>query len=129
MKENFEIKYSAARNSVPADHPPPHINIYRHGTYININILQIRTSYIPVPYIYILNIRLRRAAWCPNIYLLFATGVSGHDQPVGHPCSTWVQHAMKVMKDMGVKLGQNNFNLEWDWHVSATRRSTWAVAN
>ena len=35
--------------------------------------------------------------------------------------------AMKDMKHMGVKLGQDFRDLGWVWPVLATRGSTWAV--
>ena len=45
------------------------------------------------------------------------------------PCSTRVSYAaMKDVKDVRVTAGQNYHNIGWGVPVSATRKSTWAVA-
>lgn len=49
---------------------------------------------------------------------------------IGHTCCAYNYYAIRDVKDMGVKLGQNN--QEWDWpvlpQVLPTSRSTRAVA-
>ena len=44
---------------------------------------------------------------------LIAMRVSGHVQPVGRPCGTWMHYAMRDLKDMGQQMGYRS--LEWNW--------------
>ena len=49
--------------------------------------------------------------------LIFATRIPGHVQPVGQPCGTRVQYAMRHVKDMGQHMGY--CSLEWKWPKEA----------
>ena len=56
--------------------------------------------------------------------LLFATRIPEHVQPVGRPCGTWMQHAMRDVKDMGQQMGYRS--LEWNWPKEAMNKPIWA---
>ena len=46
-------------------------------------------------------------------YILFATRVPGHVQPIGRPCGTCMHYSMRDVKDMGQQMGYHR--LEWNW--------------
>ena len=37
--------------------------------------------------------------------LLFATRIPGHVQPAGWPCGTWMNYAIRDVKDVGQQMG------------------------